>query len=264
MKKIETIEEIHNILLDIAKAFHEVCVKNNIPYYIAYGTQLGATRHQGFIPWDDDMDVAVRWEYYDKLEKALKKDLPPHYRVLTRYDKTGAVGGYIKIEDTQTIITEKAKLHDNENSGVFLDVFALYPSDGNSKLLSRYSIVKFLSLIQAYRFFDKSYSSKIKKMIGTTIKIFFWGLKKPMIPNFIENHILPKQGNYVSVYPTIYHKKDIVPSSFYGKPKLYKFEDTEFYGVEEDEKYLTYIYGEYMILPPKEKRRIHMADAFYK
>ena len=85
-----------------------------------------------------------------------------------------------------------------------------------------------------------------------------------MIPNFIENHILSKQGNYVSVYPTIYHKKDIVPSSFYGKPKLYKFEDTDFYGVEDDNRYLSYIYGDYMKLPPEDNRRVHMTDVFYK
>ena len=62
MTKIENIEEIHKILLNITKEFHRICKKYDIPYYLAYGSMLGAKRHQGFIPWDDDMDVSVEYE----------------------------------------------------------------------------------------------------------------------------------------------------------------------------------------------------------
>ena len=74
------IEEAHHILLDIAKAFTKVCDENNIPYYMLGGTMLGAVRHKGFIPWDDDMDFGVPREYYDLLINVLEKELPSPYR----------------------------------------------------------------------------------------------------------------------------------------------------------------------------------------
>ena len=61
------IEEVHDVLLNIAKAFITICDNNNIPYYMGYGTLLGAIRHKGFIPWDDDMDFCVPRPYYQKL-----------------------------------------------------------------------------------------------------------------------------------------------------------------------------------------------------
>ena len=75
MKKM-TLDEIHLTLLDIAKEFDRICVKHNIPYYMIGGTMLGAVRHKGFIPWDDDMDFGVPVEYYEELQRILDKELP--------------------------------------------------------------------------------------------------------------------------------------------------------------------------------------------
>ena len=76
MRKIEDIKELQSILLDIAKEFHRICTMYEIPYYMVGGTQLGAVRHKGFIPWDDDMDFGVPRVYFEKLKVLLEESLP--------------------------------------------------------------------------------------------------------------------------------------------------------------------------------------------
>ena len=77
-----TFEELRHHLLEIAKAFDAVCRKNNIPYYMLGGTMLGAIRHKGFIPWDDDMDFGVPRKYFDTLIEIFERDLPSKYNAV--------------------------------------------------------------------------------------------------------------------------------------------------------------------------------------
>jgi len=263
MRKIETIEEIHHILLSIVKEFHKICVDNNIPYYLLYGSMLGAVRHKGFIPWDDDMDVAIESQYYTVLLSSLKKHLPPYYRVLTRYDTKGVPGGYIKIEDTRTLLVEEC-LNIRKCTGVFLDVFLLYPSDGKTTFISRFNLCKMIRYVQMNRFYKLDKSNPIDCFFQILIKMVFFWLKKPFIINIMEKYIIPQKGDYFSTYVTIYNEKDVIPKKYYGSPQLIKFEDTYLYGVEDYDSYLSHIYNDYMMLPPKEKRRIHLSAAYYR
>lgn len=264
MRKIESIEELHSITLEIAKEFHRICVENNIPYYLVYGSLLGAVRHKGYIPWDDDMDVAVEYKYYKQLQEILKKELSPKYNLVTRYDKTGAAEGFLKIENTETLVIEPFKLSKDLNTGVYVDIFCLYPSDGKTGLFSQYSRIKFLTLIQAYRFYDKRKASPMKKLIGKLVKFIFHNLKRYTIIDYIEKHLISKNGNYFCTHCTPYGTRDIVNKSIYGTPTPIEFEGCEFYGVEKPHEYLRHMYGDYMKLPPENKRRIHMSEAYYK
>ena len=84
MEKIE-VKECHKYLLQISKVFHEICARHNIPYYMIGGTMLGAIRHHGFIPWDDDMDFGVPREHYSGLMGILDKELPSEYNIISIY-----------------------------------------------------------------------------------------------------------------------------------------------------------------------------------
>ena len=83
MKKTISLPECHSILLNIATAFHNICVAHNIPYYMLGGPQLGAVRHRGMIPWDDDMDFGVPREYFEQLKQILSTELQSSYNVIS-------------------------------------------------------------------------------------------------------------------------------------------------------------------------------------
>lgn len=261
MRKIDDIREIHQILIEIARVFHEICNKDNLPYYMIYGTMLGARRHKGFIPWDDDMDFAIDYRYYDRLVKILKKNLPSPYKLITRYDKGGAVGGYLKIINCETIIREDNKLYEDENTGLFVDVFLLYNAS-NSLLSLRNAVIKGLLVVQHFRFFKFHEMKWSKNLFEKIVKTVFGKLERHQIVDFIEKHLIANRAVCFSTYASIYGRKDIIPQQYYGKPKLYKFEDIELYGVEDADAYLRQLYGDYMKLPPEDKRKVHMQEVY--
>ena len=125
MKKIG-IEEVHSRLLAIAKVFDDICTRHNIPYYMIGGTMLGAIRHKGFIPWDDDMDFGVPIEYYKELIDTLENELPYPYRCCTYKNHPAVLFTYFKIEDQSTCIDDAAiYLPLEDKLGINIDIFPL-------------------------------------------------------------------------------------------------------------------------------------------
>lgn len=263
MDKSLKLEEIHCLALNIAKEFHKICVEEKIPYYMLYGTMLGAVRHKGFIPWDDDMDFGVEYKYYNKLVCALNEKLPKRFTCLTRNDSRGAISGFIKIEDTQTIYHTKSRKREKDYIGIFIDVFILYPSNEDKTWLSRSGLVKLCQLIQIYRFSTKD-SPFWAWLISAATKVFFFWLKRPFLVNLYEKFLLANNGDCLTTYASIYNLKDIIRKDIYGQPVLYPFEDTFLYGVNDAASYLTKIYGNYKVLPPIGKRRLHTSKVTYK
>ena len=103
MRQITDISEVHQILLGIAKEFDRICRENDIPYYMLGGTMLGAVRHKGFIPWDDDMDFGVPRPYYDRLVSVLESELLHPYRCCTYRNNQGVFAPFVKIDDYRTL-----------------------------------------------------------------------------------------------------------------------------------------------------------------
>ena len=133
MKKTISHSECHGILLNIATAFHNICVAHNIPYYMLGGTQLGAVRHRGMIPWDDDMDFGVPREYFEQLKHILLTELQPSYNVISIDSTTQYYGGFIKIEDSNTVVDT---LEDcSFPLGLNIDIFPLDRTNGSSPSL---------------------------------------------------------------------------------------------------------------------------------
>ena len=128
------IEEVHQRILNIAEAFDKICTKYDIPYYMLGGSMLGAIRHKGFIPWDDDMDFGVPIEYYYKLIDILEKELPEGMRCCTFENCEAIIYPFIKIEDTRTCVDDpRINLPINKKLGINVDVFPLADCDRFSK-----------------------------------------------------------------------------------------------------------------------------------
>ena len=124
-----TIEESHRLLLALAKEFHSVCERNEIPYFMLGGTMLGAVRHKGFIPWDDDMDFGIPREYFSFFIDSCKKDLPSSYKVLYYDNSDYAILGFVKLSDSRTVVEEVFAPITDEVLGVNIDVFPLDLTD---------------------------------------------------------------------------------------------------------------------------------------
>lgn len=243
MKPIETIEEAHHILLEIAKTFHKICVNHNISYYMGYGTMLGAVRHKGFIPWDDDMDFLVFRKDINKLLRALKEELPDYYKCRTRYDNIGVYGEISKIEDTRTRIAEITNPNHSNEYGLFIDIFPLDVTKTDKKnILSRNWIIS--------RLFQCEHNKSLKYRIA---RLLVGGVDT-------ISHIVARSGNYYVEYSGMDCLKTAMPKSIYGNPTLYSFEDTTFYGVQNADAYLTHLYGDYLTMPPENERHTHIKE----
>lgn len=260
MRQITDINELHGILLDIGKEFHRICSENSIPYYMLGGTMLGAVRHKGFIPWDDDMDFGVPREYFEKLKDALRTNLDKKYELQTLDNSDALILDMIKIKDNRTKLVEIFK-EDVECNGINVDIF---PLDKATDKVGHFKLIGKIIRLQEYRFLSVYPLSPMKKGIAYLIKALFFWLKKRTSMNFINNHFVERTGDFVTNIYGAWREKETVPENVMGSPKLYVFENTHFFGVADSDAYLKSLYNNYMQLPPENKRHIHLVGAYWK
>lgn len=249
-------------LLEMLKWFHQLCEKNDIRYFVLGGTMLGAARHKGFIPWDDDIDVGLPRKDYEKLARLMANDDFLPYILETPYSKAkDYCFSYSKIYDTRTTLVENRRTE--VVRGVFIDVF---PLDG---------------LGESYEECETNYAPINKKydLLLTTVggirKGRSWYKNLAVIAARCVPHCL-LDGKKLMIqldkmcakidYDTsawicndmgAWRLKEAVPRSIMGKPTKYQFEDTFVYGAEDFDGYLTHLYGDWRRLPPKEKQITH-------
>lgn len=252
----QKLRALQAVELDIFKAFSSACKKLNVKYYLVAGTLLGAVRHGGFIPWDDDIDVGMPREDYEKFLADGQKHLPDHlflqhYTTDPAYPKT-----YAKIRNTNTAFIESPISHLEMNHGVFIDIFPLdQHTSTNTKKIKR--TVADLRVSYAFK---KEYYSKKVRLARLATKLFYPTIKGALTSIDKLNGSC-KKSNYITNYCGIYGDREIVPAEWYGEGKLLPFEDTTVIVPMEYDKILTKIYGDYMTPPPPEKRvTLHVTD----
>lgn len=263
MRKID-IEECHQILLQIATAIDAICSKHGIPYYMICGTMLGAVRHRGFIPWDDDFDVAIDREYYDLFLEKAKTDLPEDLALTTYQNSKGIFFGFAKVQNIKTIAIEPTYLVSEEDqNGINIDIF---PLDSCSERPKGYSIIRGLFRIQRFLFVNSTHPTKLNTLLRKAIRA---------ICPFDKNYLLKKIDSYISKYKdksgeyyisfwSLYGKRSICKKSVFGEPQRYAFESEYFFGPQKSDEYLSSLFGNYMQLPPEEKRRVHCNNLYWK
>ena len=252
------LEDIHEKLLDIARLFHEICQKNNIPYYMLNGTMLGAFRHKGFIPWDDDMDFGVMEENFPRLIDALKEGLPPYLKIRDIYNCESISTFAIKIEDERYEVVELEKENIKEKMGLFIDVFPLSRTHPEKGFLSRNWLCEFLLRVNWARFLNYKSRGVFKNAVSQIIKIVLYPFPRGFLPNFVNRFIIPHEGVCITNYWGAWINKELVPAETMGTPQLYPFEKESFWGVENVDDYLTHLYGDYMRLPKENEIHYHL------
>lgn len=244
-------EEIHDRLLKMAKDFHRICVENNLKYYMLGGTMLGAVRHKGFIPWDDDMDFGMSREDYDRFISLSKQILPAYYEL--RFYKTAEKSPmhYAKFIDNRTTLIEAA--YTNYIEGLYIDIFPL-DGAGNGSFADWFRMKRIFFL---QGLIMNHCTTRNKTGIRKLIKKYAQMRDLGRLHNSIEKLMTAKklsESSLIANYLGAWAEKEIMPKEIMGTPKLYQFEDTKFYGSENADGYLTSLYGDYMKLPPKDKQ----------
>jgi len=254
------IKESQVRLFRIAKHFDEICKSNSIPYYMLGGTMLGAIRHHGFIPWDDDMDFGVPIEYYERLRQLLKDNLPPDIRVCEYENCKGCRTVFIKLDDTHSCIDDKCvDLPLEEKLGLNIDIFPLVTCNKSGfKVDSILFLTKFNSIVFTEPISGSRLKHHIKKMLQklmpfrqNTLLRYIWHLTVSMNEGDCYGNLFGR-----------YRRKEIVSKRIFGEPTPYPFEDTTFYGPTLSDEYLKLLYGDYMKLPPLSQQVNHNTGVF--
>lgn len=266
MRKIE-IKELRKILLELMDEIHAFCEKHGLKYYLSGGTLIGAIRHKGFIPWDDDIDIHMPRPDYEKFLELFPKESENvllENRLNDKYRYT-----YAKVCKKNTLVVEHA-MDGGVDEGVFIDVFPL-DALGNTeeeakKLMDKLSLKVDMTRSLIYR--------QWRKGVPFTRNFAIWGLHvvslmagghKKLIKDI--NKIMTTydydKSKYVGEFIDKVQYKRITEKSLYGNGVLHEFEGRQYYVPDDYDKVLRNFYGDYMKLPPKEQQVLtHGFDAY--
>lgn len=257
------------VLLDKIEALSK---KLDLTYYIIAGTLLGAVRNKGFVPWDDDLDIAMPRDDYNKLRDYFynNEDDEFFYEDQNTDKNHYCIHALLKIKNTAFLHKRLANADKHlKCKGVYLDIFPLDKAPSSDKLAKKQAnkIKKIRKLFyykegQVYegdRFFKKMYK-KLRKLLFAPIT--FKHLSNKLIKE--ETKYNGGDGQYlVSMSSHYSYKKQMIRIDIYGEPQYVLFEGRKYKAPQKIEEYLTHLYGNYLELPPEEKRYIGLSDLVF-
>lgn len=261
MKEI-TYAELRTIQLDVLQYVHNFCQEHNIKYSLAYGTLLGAVRHGGYIPWDDDIDIAMLRDDYERFAKEFNSEKGPYRFYDCRNDKDVHIA-FGKVADKRTLIEEGAS---TKNLGVAIDVFPIDDLcdtyEESRKYYRSYNFAKNLLILKCRNVSDVR--RWWKKPVFAIVKVMTFWYPLHKISLKMTERILKKR-NPKSVYVGLIvegYENEIITRRVWNEFDTIVFEGRIFNAVKDTHEYLSCQYGDYMQLPP-EKEQVPKHD-FYK
>lgn len=251
-------EEIKEVELGVMDYIHNLCQKENINYSLAYGTLLGAVRHKGYIPWDDDVDISLKRDEYDKLYQAVLRDNDPIYKVASWENDARYPYPFYRVYDARTVY-ENNYIENDIDLGICVDVFPFdYYADVN-KEMAKLDTYRRLSVYTLYGIHSKN--AGLKNIIRYLLVLVF-RLTRVKTWNKKMN-LLSMQANDNDNDSIDYLMENKRTSTKFEKTLLDKvmdspFEDRTYKIPEASHQILSAIYGDdFMEIPPVEKRVKH-------
>lgn len=260
------IEQLHQADLEIVKEVVALCDRHNLMYYMLGGSMLGAIRHKGFIPWDDDIDLGMPRKDYERFLELAPQELSSHLKIVN-YKTDPTYHWYItRVLDTDTKVMERVFESEGKYTNLSIDIFPLDGTPNNRILRNLYNF-----RVMAHRAMA---SLHYKDVIVTKNRnwkdaILLWFMLKLPTQKMFNHHkeldkcdkLLKKYSMDKSLYTGnmmgAYRTRELIPTSWYGDSSYYEFEGIKLRGIKEYDLYLKQLYGDYMQLPPEDKRRIH-------
>jgi len=267
MMKELNLAEIKQIQLNILKEVHDFCIKNNLRYYLGGGTLLGAVRHKGYIPWDDDIDIMMPRPDYLKLIKEYKHSCN-NYRVYSLETHSNYYYPFAKLSDENTILKEYS--NSSFEMGINIDIFPLdgLPTDikeSNEHLKKIFRFRKIFTL-------KSIKSSKMRGWFKELILLVSRSLLSVYSIKYLLNKISTisqkydfETSDFIACTVGGYGYKERCRKEIYAKTVLLEFEKENFCSIAGYKEYLENLFGDYLQLPPAEKRiSHHKYQAFLK
>lgn len=247
----QLLKQVHEIELEILDEIIMICESNKIQYFMYEGSLLGAVRHQGFIPWDDDIDIAMPREDYERFLKLAPSYLSQNLILQSIYTDSNWGKVFSKIRNIKTEFKSKSDGEGYISYGIFVDIFPLDNINKSSFQISRIEekIIKTLKE-HLILYIEKKHKN---------IPHLFMGILPIQIYKYLFRKIANRRGNYLTCYGSEYGvKRETFSKDLYFPPKIVEFEGRRVWVPGQYEIILTNVYGDdYMELPPPEKRYSH-------
>lgn len=260
MKAIDTLSEIQKIELNILEYIDNFCSHHNLRYFLAGGTLLGAVRHKGFIPWDDDMDISMPRPDYDAFVElfdidAEKANSP--YRVVRIRNSQRYCIPFIKVVNIRTVMFADSKQkYAGDAFGVFIDIF---PIDGVSGINQIPGILKTrdkcLALGRSFSNFKNLTRSEAIRLFVRKVQFGMGDRERSLekLEDYFRASPFDKSPYVMSTFG-LRGEKEVILQECFSDSVLMEFEKRKFPAPVGYEQYLTQMYGDYMQLPPESQR----------
>ncbi len=267
-----TLEQIQDIQFDILCTIVSLCEKNNLRHYLFGGTLLGAVRHGDFIPWDDDIDIAMPRDDFEKFEQICRSELPSYYTFVNWKDDWRIKHNISKVCDIRTVFVEKSRKLERDDYkvelGVFVDIFPLdgVPKGRVCKILHGH-LLRLARMILALNSLRNSKERRFHKQALVSL-LHAWGNESrikwlhAMIDRISKKYSEKSSVEWAS-YLDFRGVHDYLPKAYVGDGTTVMFRGQPFVTFSEYDKYLRITYGDYMTMPPPESRKPPHKHAAY-
>lgn len=252
----QSVRMVQDKILETMKFIDKLCRENGIVYYIMGGTALGAVRHSGFIPWDDDLDIFMTPGQYQKFKSVFENTKNEQF-VLQEWRTDSKYLEYVKVRmNGTTFIEESFKDRKDMHHGIYVDIMILHKVPENKFIQKMvYYETKFVTL---YGLSQRNWKPKSKSQKVVLNSMKFMPCK--LMARIAYSHIYrydDRKDNYKYCYwitPAKF-RNGLFDKTFFEKPVDIRFENIELLGSEKIKEYLEYRYGDYMKLPSEEQRK---------
>ena len=259
-QEVTDIREIQQMELGIMEYIHETCQKIGVKYFLAYGSLIGAVRHKGFIPWDDDMDICMLREDYEKLQDYLIANPDERYEVMSYKNNLNYVYPFMKVQDNQTYLLEEDVRIDS-NMGIYVDIFPVDGYEDDSVFKDKMTRLIKKRQLSCYTFKGITNTKSILNSLIRYISviIFYFTNTNKYIRGIDELAQSRKVDDYELVDYLIYKdmNKPVWKREWLKQTITGVFEGKEFMIPKNYHEILTSDYGDYTQLPPVELRFSH-------
>lgn len=256
IENYQTLRKLQMVQLEILKYIDFFCKKNNIRYSLSGGTLLGAVRHGGFIPWDDDLDICMLRSEYNRFVQLWNSCSHDKYLLQSKNDTPAFSQSFVKIRKNHTTFYQKGERFGVYHMGIFVDVFPIdrIPNGKLKEYLFYWRVIRYQIFVREFIPPDASIISKLLLRIIFSLNSSKTRTKKrerllKKITQYNDDNSLRLVG-----IDTINAMRKSFSSDLWNELTTIEFEESFFPCYANWEEYLTRFYGDYMKLPPKEEQ----------